>query len=73
MKTMSVDWSIFWENFLPKFISSLVILGVGTLIAWIFSHNYQRRNDKKQLKNQLIDEIQELTFLLKEIRASWIN
>ena len=70
---MTIDWSVFWINFLPALISGLVILGIGTLIAWYFSHSYQRRNDKKQMKNLLIDEIQELTFLLEEIESLWLK
>ena len=70
---MAVDWSIFWINFLPALISGLVILGIGTVLAWRFSHRYQRRNDKKQMKNLLINEIQELTILLEEIRSLWLK
>ena len=68
---MAVDWSTFWPDLLSAFIQGLIILGLGAMIAWFLTHNYQRRKDKKQVINQLIDEIQGLSFLLDETDISW--
>lgn len=62
-----------WINFLPEVTSALIILFFGSIVAWVITHNYQRRNDKKQMKNQIINEIQELAFILEETAYSISN
>ncbi len=68
---MAVDWSTFWSDILSAFIQGLIILILGAVIAWFLTHNYQRRKDRKQVKNQLIDEVQDLILLLEETNISW--
>ena len=62
-----------WNQFGLEMLSGVIILGLGWVIAWILVHRIQNENMKKQIKNQMISDIEVMILTIDETSKVWLD